>query len=116
MNLPNAWNINDISDVLNVDSDGLILECTGESGPTTIRMNYPIYPKCGIFYFEIRINKGTNGLIGIGFCTKTVDTNIYLDGTMNPGVIIMMEISIMIQEKAIRMDRHLLKMILSGAV
>ncbi|KAF0523982.1 SPRY-domain-containing protein [Gigaspora margarita] len=87
MNLPNAWNINDISDVLNVDSDGLILECTGESGPTTIRMNYPIYPKCGIFYFEIRINKGTNGLIGIGFCTKTVDTNIYLDGTMNPGTV-----------------------------
>ncbi|RIB21985.1 hypothetical protein C2G38_2033957 [Gigaspora rosea] len=38
-------------------------------------MNYPIYPKCGIFYFEIRINKGTNGLIGIGFCTKTIDTN-----------------------------------------
>ncbi|CAI2195449.1 2765_t:CDS:2, partial [Funneliformis geosporum] len=41
-----------------------------------IRTNFPIPEQCGLFYFEVDIiDKGKNGEIGIGFCTKSASLN-----------------------------------------
>ncbi|CAG8784442.1 21173_t:CDS:2, partial [Gigaspora rosea] len=40
---------------------------------SAIRTCEPISKKYGLFYFEVTIkDKGKTGIIGIGFCTKTV--------------------------------------------
>ncbi|CAI2191833.1 8380_t:CDS:2, partial [Funneliformis geosporum] len=41
-----------------------------------IRTNFPIPAQCELFYFEVDIiDKGENGKIGIGFCTKSARLN-----------------------------------------
>ncbi|RIB28281.1 hypothetical protein C2G38_2158251 [Gigaspora rosea] len=55
-----------------------------------VRANNPIPSECGIFYFEIKIiNKGKNGMIGIGYCTKQSDKKIddfnYINNMLIPG-------------------------------
>ncbi|CAI2197291.1 3367_t:CDS:2, partial [Funneliformis geosporum] len=48
----------------------------GGKNCAAIRANFPIPEQCGLFYFEIEIiNKGENGRIGIGFCTKSASLN-----------------------------------------
>ncbi|CAG8602292.1 4487_t:CDS:2, partial [Acaulospora morrowiae] len=100
MALPITWNVDDKSDFLNVDSGRLkdirytvniyiknheptkiLCKLNGQGKDNehaaAIRANHPILPQCGLFYFEIDIiNKGQTGIIGIGFCTKTVDLNV----------------------------------------
>ncbi|RIB18797.1 hypothetical protein C2G38_1319711 [Gigaspora rosea] len=71
--LPTAWDAENSSPFINIDSSGL---------------------KCWIFYFEIKIiNKGKNGMIGIGCCTKQNDKEIddsiiktdYINNILMPG-------------------------------
>ncbi|RIA81582.1 concanavalin A-like lectin/glucanase domain-containing protein [Glomus cerebriforme] len=81
MDLPTAWNINDKSDYLNVNSDGLRVHYTGPGRvpkeAAIIRTNNPIPTQCRLFYFEVDIiNKGQDGVIGIGFCKQTVNLNM----------------------------------------
>ncbi|RIB28880.1 concanavalin A-like lectin/glucanase domain-containing protein [Gigaspora rosea] len=76
--LPNAWDIENKS-FINIDSSGLKVSYTDpdENKAIIIRANHPIPLKCGIFYFEIKIkNKGKNGMIGVGYCTKKNDKEI----------------------------------------
>ncbi|GES88226.1 ran-binding proteins 9/10 homolog isoform X2 [Rhizophagus clarus] len=83
MDLPTIWNINDKSDRLSVDSDGLGVKYTGplENHAAIIRTNHPIPPQCRMFYFEVDIvDEGKYEIIGIGFCTN----KIILDSRM-PG-------------------------------
>ncbi|CAI2193659.1 17454_t:CDS:2, partial [Funneliformis geosporum] len=48
----------------------------GEDENFAIRANFPIPEQCGLFYFEVDIiDKGENGRIGIGFCTKSASLN-----------------------------------------
>ncbi|CAI2184104.1 5394_t:CDS:2, partial [Funneliformis geosporum] len=48
----------------------------GEENCAAIRANFPIPAQCGLFYFEVDImDKGENGVIGIGFCTKSASLN-----------------------------------------
>ncbi|CAI2180140.1 10456_t:CDS:2 [Funneliformis geosporum] len=48
----------------------------GDENCAAIRANFPIPEQCGLFYFEIDIiDKGENGEIGIGFCTKSASLN-----------------------------------------
>ncbi|KAF0484285.1 SPRY-domain-containing protein [Gigaspora margarita] len=76
------WSDNDKSENLEVEADGLIVNCKANTiykdqsksfVASAIRTNKPIPQKCESFYFEITIkDKGKNGIIGIGFCTETV--------------------------------------------
>ncbi|RIB19039.1 concanavalin A-like lectin/glucanase domain-containing protein [Gigaspora rosea] len=71
--LPTAWNIDDTSQFVSIDSSGLKVNYTDPNDYKTvvIRANNPIPSQCGLFYFEIEIiNEGKNGIIGIGYCTK----------------------------------------------
>ncbi|CAI2197972.1 16751_t:CDS:2, partial [Funneliformis geosporum] len=48
----------------------------GYKNCAAIRANFPIPEQCGLFYFEVDIiDKGENGGIGIGFCTKSARLN-----------------------------------------
>ncbi|CAI2184402.1 2623_t:CDS:2, partial [Funneliformis geosporum] len=48
----------------------------GVKNCAAIRANFPIAEQCGLFYFEVDIiDKGENGEIGIGFCTKSASLN-----------------------------------------
>ncbi|CAI2177082.1 2127_t:CDS:2, partial [Funneliformis geosporum] len=48
----------------------------GDENCAAIRANFPIPEQCGLFYFEVDIiDKGENGEIGIGFCTKSASLN-----------------------------------------
>ncbi|KAF0494954.1 SPRY-domain-containing protein [Gigaspora margarita] len=81
MDLPTAWNLDDKSTHLSVDSSGLRVnyEGLGESYKDSgaIRANNPIPPQCKLFYFEVDIiDEGKTKIIGIGFCEKEVDLNI----------------------------------------
>ncbi|CAG8793791.1 25893_t:CDS:2, partial [Racocetra persica] len=62
MNSPTAWNLNDKSAFLRVDSEGLraSYEGLGETDEecVTIRANNSIPPQCILFYFEIEILDG----------------------------------------------------------
>ncbi|CAJ0766071.1 4252_t:CDS:10 [Entrophospora sp. SA101] len=78
--LPTAWNVEDKCNHLNVEENKLKVNYTGsgksDSDAAAIRANHPIPPQCGLFYFEVEIiNKGKDGYIGIGFCTKSVALN-----------------------------------------
>ncbi|KAF0447961.1 SPRY-domain-containing protein [Gigaspora margarita] len=79
MDLPTAWNLDDKSTYLSVDSSGLRVnyEDLGKSSEIgAIRANHPIPPHCKLFYFEVDIiDEGKNKIIGIGFCEKEVDLN-----------------------------------------
>ncbi|KAF0515752.1 SPRY-domain-containing protein [Gigaspora margarita] len=80
MDLPTAWNPDDKSSYLSVDSSRLRLNYggLGESieDVGAIRANHPIPPHCKLFYFEVDIiNEGKNKAIAIGFCEKTVNLN-----------------------------------------
>ncbi|RIB20861.1 concanavalin A-like lectin/glucanase domain-containing protein [Gigaspora rosea] len=78
--LPTAWDIEGISPFIDIDSSGLIVNYTNPDNyeAAIVRANHPIPSQCGIFYFEIKIiNKGKNGIIGIGYCTKQNNINIY---------------------------------------
>ncbi|RIB15246.1 hypothetical protein C2G38_2039528 [Gigaspora rosea] len=78
--LPTAWDIENNSPYVNIDSSGLKVNYTDpdDNKAAIIRANHPIHSKCGIFfYFEIKIiNKGKNGMIGVGYCTKQNDKEI----------------------------------------
>ncbi|KAF0539416.1 SPRY-domain-containing protein [Gigaspora margarita] len=74
--LPTAWDIENKSPLLNIDSNGLRVIYTGldDNKAAIIRANHPIPSQCGIFYFEVEIiNKGKNGMIGVGYCSKQND-------------------------------------------
>ncbi|RIB20747.1 concanavalin A-like lectin/glucanase domain-containing protein [Gigaspora rosea] len=82
MDLPTAWNLDDKSNYLSVDSSGLRVsykykglgEC--EENVDSIRANQPIPLHCKLFYFEVEIiDEGENKYIGIGFCKKVVNLN-----------------------------------------
>ncbi|KAF0509124.1 SPRY-domain-containing protein [Gigaspora margarita] len=80
MDLPTAWNLDDKSTYLSVDSSGLRVnyEGLGKSNRDVgaIRANNPIPPYCKLFYFEVDIiDEGKNKWIGIGFCKKEVNLN-----------------------------------------
>ncbi|RIB23657.1 concanavalin A-like lectin/glucanase domain-containing protein [Gigaspora rosea] len=71
--LPTAWDIENNLQSINIDSSGLKVNYTDldDNKAAIIRANHPIPSQCGIFYFEIKvINKGKNGMIGVGYCTK----------------------------------------------
>ncbi|KAF0469183.1 SPRY-domain-containing protein [Gigaspora margarita] len=77
--LPTAWNIDDKSQFINIDSNGLKVNYTNPNDykAVVIRANNPIPSQCGLFYFEVEItNEGKNGMIGVGYCTKQSDINI----------------------------------------
>ncbi|KAF0552371.1 SPRY-domain-containing protein [Gigaspora margarita] len=85
MDLPTAWNPNDKSNYLRVDSSGLRVnyEGLGESDEDVgaIRANHPIPPQCKLFYFEVDIiDVGKNKWIGIGFCEKSINLNGRMPG------------------------------------
>ncbi|RIB20274.1 concanavalin A-like lectin/glucanase domain-containing protein [Gigaspora rosea] len=74
--LPTAW---DKSQFINIDSNGLKVNYTNPNDykAVVIRANNPIPSQCGLFYFEVEItNKGKNGMIGVGYCTKQSDISI----------------------------------------
>ncbi|GES94459.1 ran-binding protein [Rhizophagus clarus] len=78
MDSPTAWNVDDKFGSLIINSDGLRVNYTEKSDEycATIRVNHLISPQCKLFYFEVEIlNGGENGIIGIGFCEKTVNLN-----------------------------------------
>ncbi|KAF0561154.1 SPRY-domain-containing protein [Gigaspora margarita] len=80
MDLPTAWNLDDKSTNLSVDSSVLRVNYEGlgesEEDAGAIRANNPIPPQCKLFYFEVDIiDEGKNKIIGIGFCEKKVDLN-----------------------------------------
>ncbi|GET00325.1 glucose-induced degradation complex subunit VID30 [Rhizophagus clarus] len=81
--LPTKLNANDSSDMLKVSEDGLKLVYVGAhldlrfTFVGSIRANYHVPPEVGLFYYEINvIDKGTRGIIGLGFC----EPNIRLGG------------------------------------
>ncbi|RIB10537.1 concanavalin A-like lectin/glucanase domain-containing protein [Gigaspora rosea] len=77
MDLPTAWNPDDKSTNLSVDSSGLKVNCEGSDKWGAIRANHPIPPQCKLFYFEVDIIDGgkfTN--IMIGFCEKSFNLNL----------------------------------------
>ncbi|GES94386.1 ran-binding protein [Rhizophagus clarus] len=78
MDSPTTWNIDDKFGSLIINSDGLRVNYTEKSDEyyATIRANHLISSQCKLFYFEVEIlNGGENGIIGIGFCEKTVNLN-----------------------------------------
>ncbi|CAG8686174.1 19528_t:CDS:2 [Dentiscutata erythropus] len=86
MALQTVWTIYNRKDhVLIVDSNEensnkFKIECLGSdkraNDSATIRTNQPIHLQQE-FYFEVTIsNKGGNGIIGIGFCTKDANLNL----------------------------------------
>ncbi|RIB00987.1 concanavalin A-like lectin/glucanase domain-containing protein [Gigaspora rosea] len=90
--LPTAWDIEDKSPFIDIDSNGLKVSYTDPDDykAVIIRANNPIPSECGIFYFEIKIiNKGKNRMIGIGYCTKQSDKKIddsnYINNMLMPG-------------------------------
>ncbi|RIB13580.1 hypothetical protein C2G38_2197448 [Gigaspora rosea] len=77
--LPTAWDINDKSPFIDIDSSGLKVNYTvpDDYKAAVVRANHPVPSECGIFYFEIKIiNKGKNGMIGVRYCTKQSDKKI----------------------------------------
>ncbi|RIB26953.1 concanavalin A-like lectin/glucanase domain-containing protein [Gigaspora rosea] len=88
MDLPTAWNLDDKSTFLSINSSGLRVnyEGLGESDDDigAIRANHPIPQQCNLFYYEVDIiNEGKNKIIGIGFCEKTVNLNKRMPGWEN---------------------------------
>ncbi|RPA85449.1 SPRY-domain-containing protein [Ascobolus immersus RN42] len=76
--LPTKWNENDKGQAVEVLADGLEVKFQGttknENEASTVRADHPVPVKCGIFYFEVTVfSRGKEGLIGVGFCEKTVD-------------------------------------------
>ncbi|RIB07927.1 concanavalin A-like lectin/glucanase domain-containing protein [Gigaspora rosea] len=71
--LPTAWDLE--SSFLSID--GLKVKYIGPDDykvAAIIRTNNPIPSQCKFFYFEVKIiDNGKNGMIGIGFCTKSSD-------------------------------------------
>ncbi|RIB22481.1 concanavalin A-like lectin/glucanase domain-containing protein [Gigaspora rosea] len=81
--LPTAWNIDDKSQFVSIDSSGLKVNYTDPNDykAVVIRANNPIPSQCGLFYFEIEIiNEGRNGIIGIGYCTKPSNISDFILG------------------------------------
>ncbi|RIB10316.1 hypothetical protein C2G38_2206480 [Gigaspora rosea] len=81
--LPTAWNIDDKSQFVSIDSSGLKVNYTdlNDDKAIVIRANNPIPSQCGLFYFEIEIiNEGKNGMIGVGYCTKQNNINDFMPG------------------------------------
>lgn len=78
--LPTAWDFKNISLNLSLNLNGLQVSYKGSDDykvADIIRANNPVHPQCGLFYFEVKIiNKGINGMIEIGFCTKQIFMNI----------------------------------------
>ncbi|RIB02556.1 concanavalin A-like lectin/glucanase domain-containing protein [Gigaspora rosea] len=77
--LPTTWNIDDKSQFINIDSNGLKVNYTNPNDykAVVIRANNPIPSQCGLFYFEVEItNEGKNGMIRVGYCTKQSDISI----------------------------------------
>ncbi|RIB25021.1 hypothetical protein C2G38_563700 [Gigaspora rosea] len=80
--LPTAWNIDDKSQFISIDSSGLKVNYTDPNDYTVvIRANNPIPSQRGLFYFEIEIiKKGKNGMIGVGYCTKQNNISDFMPG------------------------------------
>ncbi|KAF0490232.1 SPRY-domain-containing protein [Gigaspora margarita] len=75
MDLPTAWNLDNKSTYLNVDSSGLRVNYEGSGPWSAIRANHPIPPQCKLFYFEVDIiGEGVRCII-IGFCKKSYNLN-----------------------------------------
>ncbi|KAF0363394.1 SPRY-domain-containing protein [Gigaspora margarita] len=59
---------------LSIDADRLSVKYIGPDDYKVAAMtlaNNPIPQECEVFYFEVKIiDKGENGMIGVGFCTK----------------------------------------------
>lgn len=76
---PITWNANDKSILLNVVSSGLRVDYTGcgeNNEDAVIRTTNPIPLQFQLFYFEIDVeNNEKNGIIAIGFCTKSAELN-----------------------------------------
>ncbi|RIB24121.1 concanavalin A-like lectin/glucanase domain-containing protein [Gigaspora rosea] len=90
--LPTAWDIKDKSTFIDIDSSGLKVNYTDPDDykAAVVRANHPVPSECRIFYFEIKIiNKGKNGMIGIGYCTKQsnkkIDDSNYINNMLMPG-------------------------------
>ncbi|RIB14033.1 concanavalin A-like lectin/glucanase domain-containing protein [Gigaspora rosea] len=90
--LPTAWDIEDKSPFVDIDSSGLkpFIKDPDDYRAVIVRANNSIPSECGIFYFEIKIiNKGKNGMIGICYCTKQTDKKIddsdYINNMLMPG-------------------------------
>ncbi|RIB01821.1 hypothetical protein C2G38_2229601 [Gigaspora rosea] len=76
--LLNAWKVENKSPFIDIDSSGLKVCYTDpDDKAIIIRANHPIPLECMIFYFEIKIiDKGRNGMIGVGYCAKQNDKEI----------------------------------------
>ncbi|RIB23992.1 concanavalin A-like lectin/glucanase domain-containing protein [Gigaspora rosea] len=90
--LPTAWDIEEKSPFINIDSSGLKVDYTGSDDyeAAIVQANNPIPSQCAIFYFEIKIiNKEKNGMIGVGYCTKQCDKkkgdSVYINKMLMPG-------------------------------
>ncbi|RIB14064.1 hypothetical protein C2G38_1684116 [Gigaspora rosea] len=90
--LPTAWDIEDKPPFIDIDASRLKVNYTGpdDNKAFIVRANRPIPSQCGIFYFEIKIiDKGKNGMIGIGYCTKQRDKKIgnstHINDMLMPG-------------------------------
>ncbi|RIB09164.1 concanavalin A-like lectin/glucanase domain-containing protein [Gigaspora rosea] len=97
--LPTAWDIKDKSPFIEIDSSGLkpfnllkplLIKDPDDYKAAVVRANHPAPSVCGIFYFEIKIiDKGKNGMIGIGYCTKQSDKkkddSNYINNMLMPG-------------------------------
>ncbi|RIB30477.1 concanavalin A-like lectin/glucanase domain-containing protein [Gigaspora rosea] len=81
MDLPTAWNLDDKSTYLNVDSSGLRVKNEGSYNWGAIRANHPIPPQCKLVYFEVDIiDRGKNRYITIGFCKKSFNLHGRMPG------------------------------------
>lgn len=80
IHLPTAWNPADKNSLLEISKQGLRIAYTGagknDLDVAAVRANHSMPQQAGLFYFEVEIiSKGREGLIGIGFCTKSVKLN-----------------------------------------
>ncbi|RIB13267.1 concanavalin A-like lectin/glucanase domain-containing protein [Gigaspora rosea] len=90
--LPTTWDIEEKSPFIDIDSSRLKVDYTNPDDfkAAIVRANHPIPSQCGIFYFEVKIiDKGKNGMIGIGYRTKQSDKKkddlTYINDMFMPG-------------------------------
>ncbi|KAH0550885.1 hypothetical protein GP486_007751 [Trichoglossum hirsutum] len=82
MPLPTRWSDHDKLSGIDVLADGLEVRFIGpgksnqDHDAAAVRADHAMPPQCGIFYYEVTIiNRGKEGLIGIGFCGPNVSLN-----------------------------------------
>ncbi|RIB04785.1 concanavalin A-like lectin/glucanase domain-containing protein [Gigaspora rosea] len=85
--LTTSLDFDDELQFLSIDADRLSVKYIGPDDYKVVAValaNNPILQECGVFYFEVKIiDKGENGMIGVGFCTKqslkTISSNTESD-------------------------------------